>query len=77
MTRTHVEEGELVDLQRRALSLFTRLDNLENRVLNLKERGNSLRLSDLEVSNFERLASLAREVSDAVDALTDYVRNNR
>jgi hypothetical protein len=75
MTRTHVEEGELVELQRKALSVFNRLDNLTERLGYLV--GRNREPLELDIDNAANAASLAREVSDAVDQLTEYVRHQR
>ena len=75
MTRTHVEEGELVDLQRKALSVFKQIDNLCGRLGNLADRNREPAESDID--DTATAAALAREVSDAVDNLTEYVRHSR
>jgi hypothetical protein len=66
MTRTHVDEGELVDLQRKALSVFKRLDSIADRMFAHEED-----YAPMDVANIDTAASLAREVSDQVDALTE------
>ncbi len=66
MTRTHVDEGELVELQRKALALFTRVSAIADLVH-----------SPYLISEVAYAQSLAREVSDQVDALTDFVRHSR
>jgi hypothetical protein len=75
LTRTHVEEGELVDLQRKALSVFKQVDNLCGRLGNLADRNREPAESDID--DTATAAALAREVSDAVDNLTEYVRHSR
>ena len=70
MTRTHVEEGELVDLQRKALIVFQRIDALAEQMY-----ANEGRYAPMDLNAVDVACSYAKEVSDAVDALTDYVRN--
>jgi len=74
MTRTHVEEGELVELQRKSLALFKLADDLADDIAEglIEPPYRRLRQPDLDTA--DRLSEIAREVSDAVDALTDYVR---
>jgi hypothetical protein len=72
MTRTHVDEGELVELGRKALALLTRLDDFGGRLEELREDSCIPKQTDLD--DIERITNLAREVSDQVDALTEYVR---
>jgi len=70
MTRTHVSEGELVELGRQALAVFRRLYELAERL----EMGLPRSAAPEAV---EDLAELAREVSDQVDALCEYIRHSR
>jgi hypothetical protein len=69
MTRTHVDEAELVDLQRKALKVFQWVDQISWR--------RPVRLSSSELDLLDATAKLAREVSVLVDDLTEYVRYSR
>jgi len=75
MTRTHVDEFELIELQRKARSVFARVDSVAE-FMNNRSHGRA-QFSEAQLDSVEHAASLAREVSDAVDALTDYVRCSR
>jgi hypothetical protein len=78
MTRTHVEEGELVELQRKALALFKTVDEVSDLLEEVYEEGRkNVSLKELEIQRIYNAADLAREVSDQVDDLTDYVRHSR
>ena len=68
MTRTHVEEAELLDLQRNALEVFQKLN---------KRADSAERDGKKSAAWLGDIADLARKVSDAVDDLTDYVRHSR
>jgi hypothetical protein len=76
MTRTHVDEAELVDLQRNALKVFQWVDQVCERY-----PANSLnglyRLTQSDVDLLDNAVKLAKEVSVAVDDLTEYVRHSR
>lgn len=69
MTRHAPTEGELVDLQRKACSVYSRVENIANYVFNRQEKFSVEMAEQIDLA-----ARLAREVSDEVDALTDYVR---
>ena len=62
-------EGELIDLQRKARSVFQQVDNIADYVANRAEK-----FSAATCDQIDHAATLAREVSDAVDNLTDFVR---
>jgi hypothetical protein len=72
VTNTNVSEAELVDLQRKALSCFQRLDNLASWVFNRQEI-----FSEEMADKIYTAAQLARAVSDEMDRLTDLVRTAR
>lgn len=72
LTRTHVDEFELIELQRKARSIFARIDSLAVYMWNREEKFSSSMRESVESA-----AHLCREVSDAVDQLTDYVRHSR
>jgi hypothetical protein len=75
MTRTHVDEGELVDLQRKALKVFQWLDQISERYPD--SFSGPYRLAQSDLALLEDARALAREVSVAVDDLTEFVRHSR
>jgi hypothetical protein len=75
MTRTNVSEGELVDLGRKSLALMSGLCGLAGQLENISEHGRgSLSTASIRADD---LAELAREVSDSVDSLCEFVRTSR
>jgi hypothetical protein len=69
MTRTNIEESELIELQRNAIGLFHALEKF------VRTKGGNFNRDVCE--ELEWFQSYAREVSDQVDALTDFVRHSR
>jgi cytochrome c556 len=64
-----VDEAELVELQRNALELFQKLDDFT------EGEEDCGRVSRKILERLEDFTDMAHEISNAVDALTDYVRH--
>lgn len=75
MTRTHVDEAELVDLQRKALKVFQWIDQICERYSD--SFSGPYRLAQSDVDLLDNAVKLAKEVFVAVDDLTEYVRHSR
>jgi hypothetical protein len=75
MTQTHVSEGELVEVERKALFVVHDLQRLANQLVNISEGGRGSIAGAGQTA--DDLADLAREVSDQVDALCDFIRTSR
>ena len=69
--RGQISEAELVDIQRKARSVFQRVDNVADWVFNHQSPH---QFSEQHANMIDLAAKLAREVSDEVDRLTDFVR---
>jgi hypothetical protein len=69
VTRTHVDESELVDIGQDALALLYALQGLAYHI----DHYDGLKYLD----KVNDLTSLACELSDQVDALCEYIRHSR
>ena len=76
MTRTHVDEVELIELGQDAIEVFSGLDQLAAQLEEYSDQHPSKPI-DRAATLAGNLEEIARQLSDKVDALCEYVRHSR